>query len=71
VAIVKHKYGHYFPKENEKELHKPHLHVYKVKYHHESEYLEVLEGEHATDVEHFFWEKHKKKRQEEYYNIMW
>jgi hypothetical protein len=60
VAIVKHKYGHYF--KDKKELHKPHLHVYKVIYDDYTEKLEVDEGTHATPIEHFFWEKFEKKK---------
>jgi hypothetical protein len=58
VAIVKHKYGHYF--KDKKHLTKPHLHVYKVKVNDEGR-LWVDEKEDATPIEHFFWEKSERE----------
>ncbi len=63
VAIVKHKYGHFF--EDKNELSAPHLHVYKVDL-----TFVIRDGVHATQFDHYFWKNYTDENESKNYKSL-
>jgi hypothetical protein len=62
VAIVKHKFGHFF--EDTKFLSMPHLHVYKV----DHRTFTIRDGVHATSYDHYYWKEPSKEEDKNRYD---